>query len=70
MPFTGFGFAKTGVPSAQNFARPSKRLLGRYNTNAVHHLKGNFEFANREATFEVDGASLGKLPFRAFEKIL
>lgn len=62
-PFAGIGFAKTGMPNAQNFARPARHLFGKYNTNAVHHVRADFDFDKREAAFEFDGESLGSLPF-------
>jgi class 3 adenylate cyclase len=62
-PFAGVGFTKNGIPNAQNFARPAKHLFGRHNTNTVHHLKADYDFGKREAAFEVDGQSLGSLPF-------
>ena len=62
-PFAGVGFGKGGGPVGQNFDHPPKTVTGKRNTNEVHHLRGDFDFTSREATFEVDGQLLGSVPF-------
>ncbi len=61
--FAGVGLGKKGTPVAQNYAHPPKTLIGKQNTNTIHHLRGDYDFGSRQATFEVDGELLGTVEF-------